>query len=164
MHYLTALITLVLLCGTAPRMVAADSQLKVEFDTAIAKIAPRASAKPIQLPNLTFTLRVQALCAAPQITESVSVSIADTRITLKPEDDELIEKSIRVSRKQLGPVAVDDFCLDEPGAEAQDSLQISAALTAHLSLRCADDSNASISYETAALNVALQCELPEPEE
>ena len=78
-------------------------------------------------------------------------------------DEDAIEESIQVSRKQLGPVAVEDFCLGEETNDAQELLQIDDALTAQLSLRCAGENSESISYKSAALSIALLCEVPEPQ-
>ena len=161
MRYLTGFLAIGFLIVSATRVAAADDRLEVEFDTAIAKIAPRSSARPIKLPDLTFTLKAKAFCAKPQAAESLSVSIADTRITIIPATEDVIEESIRVSKKQLGPVAVEDFCLGEETSDAQKSLQINDALTAQLSLRCAGENSESISYESAVLSVALLCEIPE---
>lgn len=164
MRHLTSLLTIGFLLVSITRVGMADDRLEVEFDTAVAKIAPRTSASPIKLPNLTYLLTAQTYCPEPQTAESVSVSIADTRITISPADEDIIEKSIKVSRKQLGPVAVEDFCLGEDTSDAQKSLQIDGALTAQLSLRCVGESSETISYQTTALSVALLCEIPEPNE
>ena len=161
MHYLTGLVAIGFLVASTARFASADDRLEVEFDTAVAKIAPRSSATPIRLPNLTFTLTARSFCPEPQAAESISVSIADTRITITPTDEDIIEESIQVSRKQLGPVAVEDFCLGEDTTDAQKSLHINDALTAQLSLRCAGENSESISYKSAVLSVALLCEIAE---
>jgi hypothetical protein len=163
MRYLTGLLAIVLLIDSTTGVANSDEHLEVEFDTAVAKIAPRSSAKPINLPNLTFSLKARAFCPAPQAAESVSISIADTQITIRPVNEDAIEESIQVSRKQLGPVAVEDFCLGEETNDAQELLQIDDALTAQLSLRCAGENSESISYKSAALSIALLCEVPEPQ-
>ena len=163
MHSVSGIYSLALLIGTTPFVAHADDILNVEFDVPIAKITPRPSAKPIQLPNLTFTVQARGQCPDTQSAETISISIADTRITMVPTDQEIIEKSIRVSAKQLAPVAVENFCLADTATTAADSLQIDDALTAHLSLRCSIDSNESISYESVALSVTLLCEEPESE-
>ncbi|MGI9199867.1 MAG: hypothetical protein ACR2QL_02320 [Woeseiaceae bacterium] len=163
MRYLSGLLAIGTLIVSTATVAHADDRLEIEFDTAVAKIAPRSSASPIKLPNLTFTLRARTFCPGPETAESLSVSIADTRITISPADEDVIEESIQVSEKQLGPVAVEDFCLGEDTSDGQESLRINDALTAQLSLRCAGESSESISYESAALSVALLCEVPEPQ-
>lgn len=161
MRYLTGLFAIGFLVASTARVASADDRLEIEFDTAVAKIAPRSSARPIRLPDLTFTLTARSFCPAPQVAESISVSIADTRVTVEPTDEDIVEESIQVSRKQLGPVAVDDFCLGEDTNDVQESLHIGDALTAQLSLRCAGENSESISYKSAVLSVALLCEIPE---
>lgn len=138
-----------------------DSQLLVEFDIPVARIALRSSSRAIQLPSLTFTVRIEATCPAALEAKSVSISIADTRINAQPDDTGLIEKTIRVSTKQLGPIAVDDFCIAGGGANSEQQLRLRDALSAQLSLYCSGDNRESMTYETVALEVALQCELPD---
>lgn len=163
MRYLTVIVFTAVLLSLTAFSDDADGQLDFEFDTAVAAIAPRSTSKPISLPTLTFALRAEARCPALLAPESVSISIADTRITIKPETDGALEKSIRVAEKQLGPLAVEDFCLADNAADAGESLQVDDALSAQLSLRCVGEDRESISYQTAALSVTLQCETTEPE-
>ena len=139
----------------------ADSQLLVEFDAAVAKIALRSSSRPIQLPSLTFAVRIEASCPAALDTKSISISIADTRINMQPGDIGLIERTIRVPAKQLGPIAVDDFCNAADDANSGQQLQLRDALSAQLSLRCSNENQESMTYATIALEVALQCDVPE---
>ena len=166
MRYLTATFAIALLTSSAAHSDDADGQLDIEFDTATALISPRTSNRPINLPTLTFTLRAQARCPAAEAPESISISIADTRITIYPDNEsatnDVVEKSIRVSQKQLGPVAVESFCLAQNSADVGQSLQLDGALSAQLSLRCVGENSESISYQTAALSVALLCEVTAP--
>ena len=141
-------------------------RLYVEFETPVASIPLRASSRPINLPNLTYVFRAEARCPEMQNVESISISIADSRVTISPGEEAGIEQSIRVRDKQLGPLAVEEFCIADEADDfdAAESLQIEGALTAQMSLRCSGENSESISYETAALNVALRCELPEPDQ
>lgn len=139
----------------------ADSRLIVESDAAIAKISLRSSSRPVRLPNLSFDFRIEALCPSTLDTKSISISIADTRINIQPDDAGPIEKTIRVSRKQLGPIAVSDFCIAGNSANAEELLQLHDALTAQFSLHCVGENQESMLYETIALEVALQCDVPE---
>ncbi|MGI9221061.1 MAG: hypothetical protein ACR2QS_08510 [Woeseiaceae bacterium] len=143
--------------------------MNVEFDVPVANISPRSSERPINLPSITYAVRATASCPELQRPESISISIADTRISIRPVDDEAIETTIRVSKKQLGPVTANDFCLTasdsvEIEPSASESIHIDNALSAQMSLRCVGENNESISYESAVLGVALQCSLPEPDE
>lgn len=162
MRLLTVLLAVSLLTGPVSYGEDSDSRLDIEFNAAIAKISPRASDQPIRLPSLTFEIRATTYCPESQAAESLSISIADTRISINPAGDDTIERSIHVSHKQLGPVAVENFCLVDNDADAEQTLQVDDALTAQLSLLCVGESGESISYETAALSVALECELPDP--
>jgi len=139
----------------------ADGELLVEFDAAVAKIALRSSSRPIQLPGLIFAVRIEASCSTPLTARSISISIADTRINVQPDDTGLIEKTIRVPTKQLGPIAVDDFCIVGDDVSSGQQLQLRDVLSAQISLRCSSDTQESMSYETVALEVALQCDVPE---
>jgi hypothetical protein len=139
----------------------ADGELLVEFDAAVAKIALRSSSRPIQLPSLTFAVRIEASCSTPLAAKSISISIADTRINVQADDTGLIEKTIRVPTKQLGPITVNDFCVVGGDASSGQQLQLRDALSAQLSLRCSGETQESMTYETVALEVALQCDVPE---
>lgn len=88
-----------------------DPKLSVQFATAQATIAPRAPDKPVQFPDMTFTLHATASCPPAQLPASVSISIADSRITIAPDDNGRFEEEIRVSAQQLAPVIATDFCL-----------------------------------------------------
>jgi hypothetical protein len=139
----------------------ADSRLIVESEAAIAKISLRSSSRPVRLPNLSFNLRIQALCPGTLEAKSISISIADTRVNIRPNDGGPVEKTIRVPRKQLGPIAVNDFCIAGDSANDEELLQLHDALTAQLSLHCVGENQESMLYETIALEVALQCDVPE---
>lgn len=141
-----------------------DSRLLVEFDAAVAKIALRSSGRPIQLPSLTFAVRIEAICPVLLEARTISISIADTRVNFRPDNlanTGPIEETIRVPEKQLGPIAVNDFCIAGDDVNTAQQLQIRDALTAQLSLRCVGENRESIHYETVALELALQCDLPE---
>ena len=152
---------LAVLIGADSRAEGADSALLVEFDAAVAKIALRSSGRPIRLPSLTFAVRIEASCPARLDTKSISISIADTRINVQPDDTGVIERSIRVPKKQLGPIAVNDFCIAGEDASSGQELNLRDALSAQLSLHCSGENQESMTYETVALEVALQCDVPE---
>jgi hypothetical protein len=152
---------LAVLISTDSRGEDADSRLSAEFDVAVAKIALRSSSRPIRLPSLTFAVRIEASCSTPLEAKSISISIADTRINVRPGDNGLIERTIRVPTKQLGPIAVNDFCIAGDDVNSRQQLQVRDALSAQLSLRCSSEKQESITYETVALEVALHCDVPE---
>lgn len=138
----------------------ANSQLVATFEAAIAEIAPRSSAQAIQLPSLTFTVSIEANCPLTYTTGTISISIADTRVRTELVADGPTQQSIRVPEKQLGPIAVSDFCIAgaDPGSAQQ--LQLRDALSAQLSLRCVGENKESMTYSTVPLEVSLQCVVP----
>lgn len=154
---------LAVLVSADSRAEEADSSLLVEFDAAVASVSPRSTNQALFLPELTFTVRIEASCATALAVRSVSISIADTRINVKAED-ELIERTIRVPEKQLGPIAVNDFCIAGSDLNPEQQLTLSDALSAQLSLHCSDDQYESMTYETVALQIALQCDVREVNE
>ena len=154
---------LALLVGTESHGEDANGAMSVAFDAATASIALRPSNRPIQLPSLTFAVRIEASCPTALEAKSVSISIADTRVNAQPDDAGVIEQSIRVPKKQLGPIAVNDFCIASDDADSAHELRVNDALSAQLSLHCSGDSRESMTYESVALEVALQCDIPEKE-
>ena len=80
---------------------------------------------------------------------------------MQPDDTGVIERSIRVPKKQLGPIAVNDFCIAGGDASSGQALNLRDALSAQLSLHCSGENQESMTYETVALEVALQCDVPE---
>jgi len=152
---------LAVLIGADSRGEGADGELLVEFDAAVAEIALRSSSRPIRLPSLTFAVRIEASCPTELEPKSISISIADTRINVQPDDTGVIEKSIRVPKKQLGPISVDDFCIAGDDVNSERQLQLRDALSAQLSLHCSGDNRESMTYETVALEVTLQCDIAE---
>lgn len=162
MHKPLKLAAALMLFGATAVSADDGARLDVEFDTPVASIAPRTAQRLVNLPSLTFVVRAAASCPEAQNAESISISIADTRISVEPKSDEVVEQTIRVSGRQLGPVAVEDFCLaaatEDEQQEAVEPLVINDALTAQMSLRCVGENAESIQYDTAVLSVALQCD------
>lgn len=114
--------------------------------------------KLVQLPELEFLLSVSTRCAARGRPESVSITIADTRKTLRGEDLEAatsVDVPVRVAARQLAPFALQGFCVD-PAAEG-DSIMLTSALTAQASLRCARGEQQSIVFAAAPLDIWVVC-------
>jgi hypothetical protein len=142
-----------------------DDQLQVQTETASVDIGPRPPGlRLLKLPGMEFTLRINAHCNDDLIAESVSISVADTRVNLGPDalaDLEIIEKTIRIPSKQIAPLAIENFCVaDDKVGEAM-RLEVRDALSAQLSLTCVGENRRSISYQTVALTVALTCKQPD---
>ena len=90
--------------------------------------------------------------------ESLSIAIADTRKTLHGEDlqpETSIDLSMRVSANQLAPFALRAFCVDP--AEEGESLMLTAALAAQVSLRCTRNEKQSIVFAAEPLDIRVDC-------
>ena len=161
-------IAIILLSAGNPRAEDADSHLLFDFDAALVEITPRPPGRTlIRLPSITFTLRVEPRCAAGLDAESVSISVADTRLNLgreallnpAPGEAAVVARKMRIPRSQIGPVAIEDFCIAGEAPNATAPLRVHDALSAQLSLRCGDESRQSIVYQTVALEVTLSCKM-----
>jgi hypothetical protein len=115
----------------------------------------------VAVQDLEFSLIVQASCPANMRIDSVSVTTADTSRTISGSDfDEQtqIETTLIVPRRQVAAIAIDDYCReDKTFGIMQEDLQIDAAYTATLSLRCINDEEQSIVYQAQPLSIILSC-------
>jgi hypothetical protein len=134
-------------------------RLSVDAEPAVAVIAlHEGGRKLVRLPELEFVLSVSTRCAANGRPESLSITIADTRESLRGEalqEATTVDVPVRVSANQLAPFALQEFCTD-PAAEG-DSITLSSALTAQASLRCARDEQQSIVFAAEPLDVLVYC-------
>ena len=141
-------------------IVADLDRLHVEADPAVASITQLGDGRQlVRLPELVFPLRISGHCGRGGQVQSISVSVADTRKTIR--GDELVDRgplstSIKVSPRQIAPLAVQGFC-DVDGAQGQ-SLLLPTALTAQVSMRCARNDEQSILFDARPLDVRLICE------
>ncbi len=147
----------------------AGSRLLFAFDAAVVEITPRPPGRHlIRLPGITFTMRMEPQCAAGLDAESVSISVADTRLNIgrellvnpAPGQDAVIANIMRIPRRQIGPLAIENFCVTGEEGNADTLLHVRDALSAQLSLRCANESRQSIIYQTVALEITLSCQVP----
>jgi hypothetical protein len=134
-------------------------RLLVNAEPAVAVLAIQQGGRNlVHLPELAFELRVSPHCAERGERESLSITIADTRTTLRGDAlpaGKNIAVSMRVSASQLAPFALQDFCID-PAREGESTL-LGAALTAHGSLRCARAEKSSIVFAAAPLDIRVDC-------
>ena len=141
-------------------IVADVDRLLVHTEPAVASITPHpGSRKLIRLPELEFPLRISGQCGAGRTPESISISIADTHMTFSGEDLPVsapLETSVRISARQIAPIAMRDFCV--AASESRHSLLVTTALTAQISLRCVKNDERSIAFRAEALDVVLNCE------
>jgi hypothetical protein len=134
----------------------ARQSLSVLFEPAVAIIPPRTSNQPIQLPDLVFSLQAEAQCPTTDATASVSISIADSSISIVTTDNNAFAEQLNVPGKQLAPVVATDFCLEDKANVVQ-RLELKGTLSAQLSLRCQGENSETISYATTPLDVILEC-------
>ncbi len=134
----------------------------------------------LRLPSLTYTLTLTAYCEENWQPASVSISIADSRKSLDAEQlglASVLDLELQVPSNQIAPVRIERFCVqddqqdfqadeagdnNEPASADENTVIISAALSAQASLLCATDSEQSITYITKPLDVMLECSMPEP--
>jgi len=137
-------------------------QLLVDAQAAVVEIDAVAEDRQlIKLPNLQFELAIKPMCGAAGRVESISVSAADTRQSYGVDDineQSIVNAPLSIPSQQLGPLRIGDFCHTAVANNAEDmEMTIRGALTAHLSLRCLNDGEPSITYVSQALDVVLRC-------
>ena len=134
-------------------------RLRVDAEPAVAVLAVQQGGRNlVQLPELQFELSVSPHCAGRGERESLSITIADTRTTLRGEalqNGNSIGVSVRVAANQLAPFALQGFCVDP--VRAGESMLLGSALTAQASLRCTRTGNPSIVFAAEPLDVRIVC-------
>jgi hypothetical protein len=142
-----------------------DEQLLLAIDAATVDIEPRpAESRIINLPGIEFSMHIRPRCDDDMQTESVSISIADTRVNFGPEvllDQDTVDASIRIPGKQIAPLAIENFCIAGDNENATTHLRVHDVLSAQVSLKCIADDRQLISYQTTALDVLLSCKSPD---
>ncbi len=174
------------LCQSA--LTEADTQPRIALNAnaPLVSVSPRPAGRHlVDLPELEFSFDIDAQCSDEWVAESLFLNVADTRLTFNTEQlagsehDRIV---LRVSERQLAPIAVHDFCATESvdriaGGGASGSsptegpvlldvmeVTISAALSAHASLRCASDGQHRVAYVSQPLDLTLACEDTGPSE
>lgn len=134
-------------------------RLRVRAEPAVAVLTMQQGGRTlVKLPPLEFRLNLAPHCAAGGRAESLSITIADTRRTLRGEELQsgtLVDLSMRVSASQLAPFALREFCVD-PASEGE-SLMLTAALAAQASLRCKRAEEQSVVFAAEALDIRVDC-------
>jgi hypothetical protein len=137
------------------------ARLSIDADYAIVELDESpASRRYVQLPNLEFPLRIEPVCPPGASTDSVSISVADTRGTFRAGafgEQEALETIFRVPRQQIGPLPVEHFCTTDDSDADRRIVRIPDVLTAQASLRCVDESRQFIFYDVIRLHVELRC-------
>jgi hypothetical protein len=122
-------------------------RLAVSAEPAVAVLAIQQGGRNlVHLPELSFELQVSPHCAERGEPESLSITIADTRTTIRGDAlraGQRIDVSMRVSASQLAPFAMQDFCV-EPAREGA-------------SLRCERTGRPSIVFAAEPLDIRVDC-------
>lgn len=164
------------LCQSAFAEADTQPRLALTTNAPLVSVSPRPAGRHfIDLPELEFLFEIDAQCSNDWVAESLFLNVADTRLAFNKEQlagnehDRII---LRVSERQLAPIAVHDFCATEnngvsPAPEIDPTEgtapfnvkehTISAALSAHASLRCASDGQQKVAYISQPLDLTLAC-------
>lgn len=144
----------------------AETVLKFSADTPKADVKQRSGERaPLQLPDLEYNFRVDAVCRDNLVPASLSLAVADTRRTFDAEQivaGALNEFRLLVPAAQIAPVVVANYCVadgdNEGDVTSASSLTVYAALSAQASLLCIGDADRSMKYASTNLDVMLVCE------
>jgi len=123
------------------------NDLQVAADTPAITVSTRSGRRNfMRLPALEFAFVIETSCRADLVPQAVSLSIADTRVTVSA--DELssglpLEISLRIPAAQIAPIAVNRFCTID-------------------ALLCAGETSSEMIYVAESLDVMLRCEIDEP--
>ena len=158
-RYYASILLLAALCGPKAAGQSLDSgTLIVDADTPVVEIDVRPAGRNfMRLPSLSYTFELVVDCAADLTPKAISLSIADTRKSLAPSDiavDEMTSISLTVPAAQIGPIAMEGFCVT---SSEQESLRIPAVLSVQAALLCANDTDSHMVYASKPLDVTLSC-------
>ena len=136
----------------------ADSRVIVAAQEAEARVVPRSSSlKLVNLPAMNFALRAAIKCQGEA--ESLTLSVADTYTTIGKDElsgQRSATTTMTVPAQQLTLAASSNFCLIDDATSA-DELTVSGLVTAHASLRCAEEGVATARFASTPLRVRLLC-------
>jgi hypothetical protein len=144
--------------------------IEISADVPSVAVAPRPPGRfTMRLPGLTYALTMTADCGKNWNPDSVSISVADSRISFNKDqlqDGDLLEFELRVPSQQIGPLRLEQFCVisEQANIAEHSTITIESLLSAQASLRCATDAEQSTRYVTVPLDVSLECVVPEPVE
>lgn len=131
---------------------------EVSADTPVVYVDKRSAGRDfMRLPSLDYWLELDANCPANLEARTISLSVADTRKSLAANvtvGEEKISVPIRIPAAQIGPIAVDGFCV---AADAPETLRIPAVLSVQASLLCANEDTSRMIYTSKSLDVTLSC-------
>jgi len=130
----------------------------ISADTPIVYVDKRSEGRNfMRLPALDYWFELAANCPADLEARTISLSVADTRKSFAANitaDGETISIPIRIPAAQIGPIAVDGFCLV---ADEEETVRIPAVLSVQGSLLCANEEDSQMIYASKSLDVTLSC-------
>ncbi len=146
-----------------PSALLAGDAIRVEVSVADAAVTPRADAKQaLMLPDLEYSLQVEASCASGSVPSSLSIGVADTRYQFQIDaagNPTRFSTTFAVPSPQLAPVAKTGYCIaDDPASHG--TVLVREVFTAQLSLSCRSDGSSSMHYLSQPLSVRLVCAAP----
>lgn len=174
------LLLLTLPVSVAGRADGVQHVLSVEAGIPAVSITPQPPQRfLVELPTLEYEFHIEARCHNDWEPESLSVNVADSRVSksaaaLEEGPDQQV--LLKIPAKQIAPLAMRSFCViddavegsieaqGEPSAQPDPSprppsrLTVSAAMSAHASLRCRRGDEQKTVYVTRPLDVTLTCE------
>lgn len=185
------LLSSVLAASAAAADTTGSQTLAILPDVPVVNVPPQPAQRHLfQLPSLEYLFRVEARCDSDWTAESLSLNVADSRMTRSAADladSPEQQLGMQIPANQLAPLAMRDFCVIEEAGEGSGAdgglpatatsaaavpeppaagrvtarrLTISAALSAHASLRCSNGEEQKTVYISQPLDVILACELP----
>ena len=156
--------TAALLPLATPALVCAG-ELDVSANTPAVTVSTRpANRNFIRVPDLEYVFVIDADCATGQQPGSISISIADTRVSLEEAETTAsmpLSVPVTVPASQIGPIPLGRFCTsgDEmESAQAETMVTVPAVLSAQVSLLCTGESASEMSFTSKPLDVTLHCE------
>ena len=138
---------------------AEPARLDAKAEAAVVPVAPRAEgSEQLALPKLDFRLSIEAACPADASAESLSISVADTSLSLNGEEiGDVLQTTLTLPRRQTSRLKVEEFCQEGEAPVTAETLLVADVFTARLSLRCGINETQSIVYATLPLDVKLEC-------
>lgn len=172
---------LFLVVGAAGAGDSPDGHVSLAARTPVITLSPAPPGRhSLDLPSLEYALEVSAQCAGDGVPESLSINVADTRVTLSaselapPGPRQLV---LELPASQTAPLAVGEFCTAPPPAEPAagpalfapvdgpgppSRLEVPGALSAQVSLVCRYGEERRMSWFSQPLGVTLACEADAP--
>jgi hypothetical protein len=149
------------LCLLIRPLPAVAGELEVSSNTPTVVISTRPAGRNfMRLPSLDYLFAIDAQCPAELQPSAITISIADTRVSLRGADLSVpmpLRIPVTVPASQIGPIPVDRYCTANQAETPEPNLPIPAVLSAQISLLCAGESDSEMTYASNSLDVVLQC-------